>query len=254
MDGWLTVLRPGADPEQLLEIVDVPITLAGLSRFNVENALAAASAALAAGLDRGQVIEGLGSFLPDTEHNPGRMNVFTLDGYSVVIDLAHNEAGLEALLEVMRGIVAREGRTMLALGAVGDRTDELVTNLGEIAAKGADVVVVGHKRRYLRGRSTDDLDAWESSLDAVAAWAPRSLGLTHSGEIEDPEPHLELVRRRLREQADLAGRTDSDEFARHVEREARQRAGESAEALMQAVPPEQQWAGLDRWRRKREQS
>jgi len=159
MDGWLTVLRPGADPEQLLEIVDVPITLAGLSRFNVENALAAASAALAAGLDRGQVIEGLGSFLPDTEHNPGRMNVFTLDGYSVVIDLAHNEAGLEALLEVMRGIVAREGRTMLALGAVGDRTDELVTNLGEIAAKGADVVVVGHKRRYLRGRSTDDLDA-----------------------------------------------------------------------------------------------
>ena len=159
MDGWLTVLRPGADPDPLLEIVDVPMTLAGLSRFNVENALAAASAALAAGLDRGQVIEGLGSFLPDTEHNPGRMNVFTLDGYSVVIDLAHNEAGLEALLEVMRGIVAPEGRTMLALGAVGDRTDELVTNLGEIAAKGADVVVVGHKQRYLRGRTMDDLDA-----------------------------------------------------------------------------------------------
>jgi len=75
------------------------------------------------------------------------------------MDLAHNEAGLEALLEVMRGIVAPGGRTMLALGAVGDRTDELVTNLGEIAAKGADVVVVGHKKRYLRGRSTDDLDA-----------------------------------------------------------------------------------------------
>ena len=79
MDGWLTVLRPGADPDPLLEIVDVPMTLAGLSRFNVENALAAASAALAAGLDRGQVIEGLGSFLPDTEHNPGRMNFFTLE-------------------------------------------------------------------------------------------------------------------------------------------------------------------------------
>jgi cyanophycin synthetase len=159
MDGWLTVLRPGADPDPLLEIAEVPMTLAGLSRFNVENALAAASAALAAGLDRGQVVEGLGSFLPDTEHNPGRMNVFTLDGYSVVIDLAHNEAGLEALLEVMRGVVAPGGRTMLALGAVGDRTDELVTNLGEIAAKGADVVVIGHKQRYLRGRTMADLDA-----------------------------------------------------------------------------------------------
>ena len=159
LDGWLTVLRPGADPDPLLEIADVPMTLAGLSRFNVENALAAASAALAAGLDRGQVVEGLGSFLPDTEHNPGRMNVFTLDGYTVVMDLAHNEAGLEALLEVMGGVVAPGGRTMLALGAVGDRTDELVTNLGEIAAKGADVVVIGHKQRYLRGRSMADLDA-----------------------------------------------------------------------------------------------
>jgi glyoxylase-like metal-dependent hydrolase (beta-lactamase superfamily II) len=99
-----------------------------------------------------------------------------------------------------------------------------------------------------------DLDAWESSLDAVAAWEPRSLGLTHFGEIENPAPHLELVRRRLREQADLAARTDSEEFAEHLEREARQRAGASAGALMQAVPPEQQWAGLDRWRRKREQS
>ena len=159
IDGWLTVLRPGADPDPLLEIVDVPMTLAGLSRFNVENALAAASAALAAGLDRGPVVEGLGSFLPDVEHNPGRMNFFTLDGYSVVMDLAHNEAGLEALLEVMRGVVAPGGRTMLALGAVGDRTDDLVTNLGEIAAKGADVVVIGHKQRYLRGRTTEELDA-----------------------------------------------------------------------------------------------
>jgi glyoxylase-like metal-dependent hydrolase (beta-lactamase superfamily II) len=99
-----------------------------------------------------------------------------------------------------------------------------------------------------------DLDAWESSLDAVAAWEPRSLALTHFGEVDEPRPHLELVRRRLREQAELAARTDSEEFAEHIVREARQRAGESAEALIQAVPPEQQWAGLDRWRRKREQS
>ncbi len=159
IDGWLTVLRPGADPDPLLEIADVPMTLAGLSRFNVENALAAASAALAAGLERAHVVEGLASFLPDAAHNPGRMNFFTLDGYSVVMDLAHNEAGLEALLEVMRGVVPPKGRSLLALGAVGDRTDELVSNLGEIAAKGADVVVVGHKQRYLRGRTTDELDA-----------------------------------------------------------------------------------------------
>ena len=77
IDGWVTVLDGGrADP--LLEVVDVPMTLSGLSRFNVENALAAASAALAAGIERRHVIAGLRSFRPDAEHNPGRMNIFTL--------------------------------------------------------------------------------------------------------------------------------------------------------------------------------
>ena len=53
------------------------MTLAGLSRFNVENALAATSAALAVGLPREAVVDGLRTFRPDAEHNPGRMNIFT---------------------------------------------------------------------------------------------------------------------------------------------------------------------------------
>ena len=61
----------------------MPMTLAGLSRFNVENTLAAASAALAIGIPRETVIEGLRSFRPDAEHNPGRMNLFTRPGRAV---------------------------------------------------------------------------------------------------------------------------------------------------------------------------
>jgi glyoxylase-like metal-dependent hydrolase (beta-lactamase superfamily II) len=95
-----------------------------------------------------------------------------------------------------------------------------------------------------------DLDAWDRSLDAIAAWEPDSLGLTHFGAVDDPVPHLDLVRRRLREHAELAERTDADEFAREVERQAREHGGESAEALIQAVPPDQQWLGLDRWLRR----
>lgn len=160
MDHQVSVLRAGQDPEVLLPIADVPMTLAGLSRFNVENVLAAASAALAIGIDPQHVIEGLRSFRPDATHNPGRMNFFTLNGISVVLDLAHNEAGLEALVEIMRGVVVPGGRTMLALGVVGDRTEELITNLGEIAAKGCDLVVIGHKERYLRGRTLAELETW----------------------------------------------------------------------------------------------
>jgi len=164
IDGWITVLVPGADPDPLVELADVPMTLAGLSRFNIENALAAASAALAIGLSRADVIAGLTSFRPDAEHNPGRMNFFSLpagDGrsVSVVMDLAHNEAGLEALLEIMAGVRRPGARLLLGLGAVGDRTDELIDALGEIGAKGSDVVAIGHKEWYLRGRTMDEIDA-----------------------------------------------------------------------------------------------
>lgn len=163
IDGWISVLKPAADPDPLVELVDVPMTLAGLSRFNVENTLAAASAALAIGISRRKVVEGLRSFRPDAEHNPGRMNFFTVpvDGgeVSVVIDLAHNEAGLEALLEIMGGVRRPGARLLLGLGAVGDRTDELIGRLGEIGAMGADVVAIGHKERYLRGRSLEELES-----------------------------------------------------------------------------------------------
>ncbi len=98
------MLYPDSDADPLVEVVDIPMTLAGLSRFNVENALGAASAALAVGLPREAVVEGLTSFRPDPAHNPGRMNFFSRDDVSVVIDLAHNEAGLEALLEIMNGV------------------------------------------------------------------------------------------------------------------------------------------------------
>jgi cyanophycin synthetase len=163
IDGWITVLAPGVDPDPLVELVDVPMTLAGLSRFNIENALAAASAALAIGLSRDSVVTGLTTFRPDAEHNPGRMNFFSLpagDGQSVsvVMDLAHNEAGLEALLEIMAGVRRPGARVMLGLGAVGDRTDELIDVLGEIGAKGSDVVAIAHKEWYLRGRTMDEID------------------------------------------------------------------------------------------------
>ncbi|WP_235530066.1 MULTISPECIES: Mur ligase family protein [unclassified Nocardioides] len=158
IDGWVAVLTPGRDADPLIELVDVPMTLAGLSRFNVENTLAAASAALAIGMPRDVVVEGLRTFRPDAEHNPGRMNFFSIGEVSVVMDLAHNEAGLEALIEIMNGVRRPGARILLGLGVVGDRQDELIEQLGEIAGRDADVLAICHKERYLRGRTTDELD------------------------------------------------------------------------------------------------
>lgn len=159
LDGDLVVLDAGGDPTHLTPVVDIPMTLAGLSGFNVENALAAAAAGLAIGLSRAAVVDGLRDFQPDPTDNPGRMNIYSVRGVTVVIDLAHNEAGLAALLEVMAGLRPPGARTLLALGTAGDRTDEIISTLGEIGARGADRTVIVHKDGYLRGRSTTDMDA-----------------------------------------------------------------------------------------------
>jgi cyanophycin synthetase len=147
----------------LLKIVDVPVTLSGLSRYNTANALAAAAAALGLGLPRIAVVDGLRSFTPDPVLNEGRLNTYTLPldprGRStVILDMAHNEAGLEALLEVARGLTAPGARVHLGLGGTGDRPDDAIQGLGEIAGKGADHVVLAHKPKYRRGRSIEDID------------------------------------------------------------------------------------------------
>jgi glyoxylase-like metal-dependent hydrolase (beta-lactamase superfamily II) len=97
-----------------------------------------------------------------------------------------------------------------------------------------------------------DVEAWERSLELVEDWRPASLGLTHFDAIEDPEPHFEQVRGRLRELAARARGLDREAFEQSLREEIAEATDpEAAAAMLQAVPPEQQWLGLDRYWRKR---
>jgi glyoxylase-like metal-dependent hydrolase (beta-lactamase superfamily II) len=93
-----------------------------------------------------------------------------------------------------------------------------------------------------------DLELWDDSIGRILGRRPGSLGLTHFGEVSDPERHLGTVRTRLREQAELARGLNPEEFESRIRADVEANADpETAEALLQAVPPEQQWAGLDRY-------
>jgi glyoxylase-like metal-dependent hydrolase (beta-lactamase superfamily II) len=101
-----------------------------------------------------------------------------------------------------------------------------------------------------------DVELWEESIDRILDWEPASLGLTHFDRVDEPERHFEVVRERLREQAQLARELSPDQFEHRIrERLAEETDPETAEALMQAAPPEQQWTGLDRyWKQRAEQA
>ena len=164
IDGWVSVTVPGRAPHRVVRLTDLPATMAGLARHNVANALAAMSGALALGLPEQAVVEGMRRFTPDADLNPGRLNAFSVptdDGGSatVIVDLAHNEDGLMALLDVADGLRAPGARVMVSAGMVGDRTDAQIESIGEIAGRRADLIAVARKEKYLRGRTAEEIDA-----------------------------------------------------------------------------------------------
>ncbi len=157
IDGYLTAEFSRRDVRRLLKLEDIPVTLAGISTHNIRNALAATSAALALGLPEDAVIRGLKSFVLDPERNPGRANLFELDGRIVVVDYAHNEEGMKGLVEICHGLRPVSAQIWLAFGSAGDRTNAILHRVAYTAARGADHLAIAELHRYLRGRDPIDL-------------------------------------------------------------------------------------------------
>jgi cyanophycin synthetase len=156
LDGRMAWLE-GHATHTLLPLRNVPITLAGISRVNAMNALAAAAAALAIGLPGRGVAQGLRTFVLDPEHNPGRANLFELDGRIIVIDYAHNEAGMIGLTEVLDGLRRPGAEVWIATCTAGDRTDQILRAFAFRAAVGSDHLAIAELIHYLRGREREDI-------------------------------------------------------------------------------------------------
>lgn len=158
----------GNDLVAACELATVPMTYGGRAGHMVENAMAATGAAIGLGLPFEQVVAGLQSFRSSTEQNLGRLNLFDIDGVKVVIDFAHNEAGLIVLLDFAHQLVAGEGRVTVVIGTAGDRTDESLREIGRIAGEGADRVIVKRTKKYERGRSNEEMIALYREGGAIA--------------------------------------------------------------------------------------
>jgi cyanophycin synthetase len=151
----------GERRESLGSVREIPIAIGGLARYNLANALAAAGGARALGATVAQVAEGLRTFRPDPERSPGRLNLFRLAGTIVIVDFAHNEAGLDAVLDVAEGIAAgaagRAAPITVIVGTAGDRPDDALVGLGRIAARRGQRVAIKETVGYLRGRRREEV-------------------------------------------------------------------------------------------------
>ena len=146
--GEMMVLREGRRSTQIGWVHLLPATFEGRARANVQNALAAAAAAHAAGAHLHDIRQGLRSFHPSFDEAPGRLNMFELHGVKVIVDYAHNPHGLEMAGDFVERLTApgvngpQPGRRIAVIATPGDRRDEDIRELGRVAARVFDDLIV----------------------------------------------------------------------------------------------------------------
>ena len=116
------------------------IALGLRGRPNVSNALLAAEAAVALGIDPALVAAALCELAPVR----GRMEAVpngSTSSPTVLVDYAHTPAALEGALQICRDL-AGPGRVAVVFSCGGDRDSQKRPVMGDIAARGADLVVI----------------------------------------------------------------------------------------------------------------
>jgi cyanophycin synthetase len=150
----------GHDWRPIAPVAAMPVTIGGVARHNIANALAAAGGARALGATIEDVRRGLLAFDAGAAASPGRLNVFRRDDRVVIVDFAHNEAGLAAVLDVADAVAAGLGAGVAAvIGTAGDRPDDTLRGIGRIAAGRVERLALKETIRYLRGRSRESVIA-----------------------------------------------------------------------------------------------
>ncbi|MFK7829515.1 MAG: Mur ligase family protein [Congregibacter sp.] len=151
--GQLQRFKAGKQ-ESFLAVKKMPLSFGGVARHNIANALAAAAVADALGIDLALIAQGLLALSNDD--NPGRGNIYQLAGVSILVDFAHNPAGLKALMPVAENLPAK--RRLLVIGQAGDRTDDDIREFAEAASTMRfDRVLLKRMDGHSRGRAVGEV-------------------------------------------------------------------------------------------------
>ncbi|MBO0595102.1 UDP-N-acetylmuramoyl-L-alanyl-D-glutamate--2,6-diaminopimelate ligase [Nesterenkonia sp. E16_7] len=186
-------------------------------RFNVANAALAAVMVLTAdestalGVSREEIIAALEQADPFTISVPGRMQVIGT-APAAIVDFAHNPDAMIRTLEAAAS--TSEGKTILVIGAAGERDSAKRPLMGAIAVRMADHVIISDddphgedpaqiRAGLLEGArealATEDLD---TTLEEIS---PRIDAIVRAVEVAAPEDTIILAGRGHEVHQDFAG-------------------------------------------------
>jgi cyanophycin synthetase len=133
----------------------IPATIEGRAMHNVQNAMFAAALAYNLKISLEDIRHGLRTFDATFFQAPGRTHIYDEHPFKVILDYAHNPAAVRAMCNMVDRFDV-EGRRIIVLAAPGDRRDEDIREIADIAA--------GHFDHYIcrrddnrRGRGDDEV-------------------------------------------------------------------------------------------------
>jgi len=140
--------------EHRIALADIPITHNGAIGFQIENAMAAAGAAWGLGIDWKTIRAGLGTFVNDASTAPGRFNIFSYRGATLIADYGHNPDAIQALVQAVDSMPAE--RRLVVISGAGDRRDIDIRLQTEILGSAFDEVIL-YEDKCQRGRADGEV-------------------------------------------------------------------------------------------------
>ena len=155
MNGHMITIYEQGKHMPLLWTHLIPATLQGRALHNVQNAMFAAALAYNMNLSLDDIRQGLRTFDATFFQTPGRMNIFDDHPFRVIMDYAHNPAAVRAMADVVDRFEV-EGRRLVVLSAPGDRRDQDIEEIADIAAGHFDHFIC-RCDDHRRGRGPDEV-------------------------------------------------------------------------------------------------
>jgi cyanophycin synthetase len=151
--GEMLTLLAGQEAPEILLAEEIPATMEGRIRVNIQNAMAAAAAALAQDVPPETIRSALRGFSSSFAQTPGRFNLLEIDGRKVLIDYVHNLHGMEAMADFVKRLDV--DRAVAVIRMPGDRRDEDIEAFGRLAAETFEELVI--REGKVRGRKPGEV-------------------------------------------------------------------------------------------------
>jgi cyanophycin synthetase len=153
IDGQVAIAR-GRQVTPVARVDQLPLTVGGRVGFQVDNLLASVAAAHWLGLPLEAIRSGIKSFTSDVASAPGRFNVLTHQGSTIVLDYGHNASALIALNEALAKFPHK--RRKVVYTAAGDRRDVDIKRQAQLLAGFFDEIYI-YEDQCTRGRADGEI-------------------------------------------------------------------------------------------------